>query len=111
MNRAAQSIGAGRIVHVVLVALGLAMASAASAQDDARPLSPAQIALFESDHLGGIGKAERLEYSFRRETADAADSYHGHVDVDVRPRGDGAKDIWTEFLSGEHRMPAPPLMG
>jgi len=94
-----------------LATAGLFLAAGASGQDDARPLSPAQVALFESDHLRSIGTAERLEYSFRRETPDTDGSYRDHVDIDVRPRADGGKDVWTEFLSGEHRMPAPPLMG
>src|ERR1700736_6275095 len=58
--------------------LGLALCatilqgSGVSAEDnDTRPLSPAQIALFESDHLGGIQQAERLEYRFAREAAAA----------------------------------------
>src|SRR5882724_2541576 len=56
--------------------LGLALCAtiwrlpvASAADEDARPLSSAQIALFESDHLGGIRQAERLEYRFAREAA------------------------------------------
>jgi hypothetical protein len=95
-----------------LAAAGLLLAASAGAwaQDDTRPLSPAQVALFESDHLRSIGAAERLEYRFHRETPEADSSYSDHVDIDVRPRADGGKDVWTEFLTGERRMPAPPLM-
>ena len=65
----------------------------------------------DGEGLWGGPSRWRLEYSFRREAADAADSYRDRVDVDVRPRGDGAKDIWTEFLTGDNRLAAPPLMG
>jgi len=77
-------------------------------------LELAQIALFESDHLGGIHQAERLEYRFAREAAGAnageVGSYTDRVDIDVRPRADGGKDVWTDFLSAEHHVPFPPLM-
>ncbi|HEX3498218.1 MAG TPA: hypothetical protein VHT04_02730, partial [Stellaceae bacterium] len=85
-----------------------------AADNDTRSLSPAQIALFESDHLGGIRQAERLEYRFAREavasTADDVGSYTDRVDIDVRPRADCGKDVWTDFLSAERHVPFPPLM-
>lgn len=85
-----------------------------AADNDTRPLSPAQIALFESDHLSGIHKAERLEYRFAREaaaaSADDVGSYTDRVDIDVRPRTDGGKDVWTDFLSAERHVPFPPVM-
>lgn len=92
----------------------IAMSASAWAQD-APPLSPAQVALFESDHLKSIGQPERLEYRFRRESvagaADPGAAYSDRVALDVRPRNDGKKDVWVDFLSGEHHMPFPPLMG
>jgi hypothetical protein len=100
-------------------ALAVLFAAAATgpamADGDTRPLSPAQIALFETDHLRGIASAERLEYRFERRAGEAAEdpkaNYTDRIDVDVRPRADGAKDVWTDFLSGEHHMPFPPLIG
>ncbi len=90
------------------------MTSPVIAADDTRPLSPAQIALFESDHLGTIRQAERLEYRFARETAarsDDIDSFTDRIEIDVRPRtGSSGKDVWTDFLSAEHHMSFPPLM-
>lgn len=79
--------------------------------EETPPLSPAQIALFETDHLHGISRAERLEYKFEHAGAAAGDAYSDAVNLDVRPRGDGAKDIWVEFLTGKRRMPFPPLSG
>lgn len=101
--------------------LGLALCTAIvpdpgafAADDDSRLLSPAQIALFESDHLGSIRQAERLEYRFTREAVaanpDDSGSYTDRVDIDVRPRADGGKDVWTDFLSAERHVPFPPLM-
>ncbi|HTZ78427.1 MAG TPA: hypothetical protein VMC10_10980 [Stellaceae bacterium] len=99
----------------LLAVLPIVGMSAAAAADDAPPsLSPAQIALFESDHLKGIEHPERLEYRYRRESTttgspDAA--FSDRVDLDVRPREDGKKDVWVDFLSGNRHQPFPPLMG
>src|SRR5689334_21109422 len=78
---------------------------AAFAGDEAPPLSPAQVALFESDHLHSIDAAERLQYRFDHEASALADVYVDQINLDVRPRADGAKDLWVEFLTGKHRVP------
>jgi hypothetical protein len=106
-----------RIVPIAFFASAMVAAASSRADEtDTRPLSPAQIALFESDHLKNIGQPERLEYRFNRNTeGDAKDkaggSYADRVDLDVRPRADRKKDIWVDFLSGEHNMPFPPVTG
>jgi hypothetical protein len=79
------------------------------AADDAPPLSPAQVALFETDHLKAIHEAERLQYRFDHQTAKSGDAYSDQVNLDVRPRDDGAKDVWVEFLTGARHIPFPPL--
>jgi hypothetical protein len=108
------------LLVTALLLTGLSVASVPVSADDAvdaRPLSPAQIALFESDHLKGIQHPDRLEYRFLREAAsgdsDKADpgSYTDRVDLDVRPRDDQKKDVWVDFLSGERHMPFPPMIG
>ncbi len=105
------------IAGSVLLALTAVLAAVqpSRADGDMRPLSPAQITLFESDHLHGIDSAERLEYRFDQRAGEATEdpkaNFTDRVDVDVRPRSDGAKDVWIDFLSGEHHMPFPPLMG
>ena len=99
---------------MAMLAAAFAVATPVAAADDTRPLSPAQIALFESDHLRGIERPARLEYRFRREaavdTSGPAASFVDRVDLDVRPRAGGGKDVWADFLSGDHHMPFPPLM-
>jgi hypothetical protein len=102
------------LLGLALCATILRIPQASADDNDTRPLSPAQIALFESDHLGGIRQAARLEYRFAREaaaaSADEPGSYTDRVDIDVRPRADGGKDVWTDFLSAERHVPFPPLM-
>jgi hypothetical protein len=97
---------------LLTVAASLSFAAApVFAADDAPPLSPAQIALFETDHLRTIDTAERLQYRFDHKAASAAEAYVDRVSLDVRPRTDGAKDLWVEFLTGKHHVPYPPLSG
>jgi hypothetical protein len=96
---------------VIVLATALAGPATATGAEDNRPLSPAQIALFETDHLGAVRQPVRIEYSFRHEGSDGGDNYVDRVAVDVRPRSDDAKDIWTDFLSGERHAPFPPMIG
>jgi hypothetical protein len=112
MNRAMQEPGTmGRIRYAALAGLALVGFATASGAEDARPLSPAQLALFESDHMAAIGTPERLEYSFRVDGSDPAGGYTDRVLLDVRPRDDGLKDIWVDFLSGERHRAFAPVIG
>lgn len=110
-------MGRGWSIALLVSLPFLVTGPAASAQDaqDTRPLSPAQTALFMSEHLKSIEHPERLEYHFQREAAaggtDPNATYSDRVDLDVRPREDGKKDVWVDFLSGNRHMPFPPLMG
>lgn len=74
---------------------------------DERPLSAAQIALFESDHLGAIRHPATLDYAFRH---DGSEPYEDTVAIVLRQvHDDGSKDVSVEFLSGEHRMEFSPV--
>jgi hypothetical protein len=98
-----------------LLMLALLAASAGShgaePERDLRPLSPAQVALFETDHLKMIEGTKRLEYRFTREASDAPAGIADRVALDLRPRNDGSKDIFANFLSGERHKNFPPLIG
>jgi hypothetical protein len=83
----------------------------ARGEEDARPLSPAQTALFESNHLDALKESVRLDYAFRQEHPEAAADEDDRVELDVRPRADGAKDVWVDFLSGDRHVPFPPVIG
>jgi hypothetical protein len=100
------------ILSLSMLALLAASAGsqAAEPERDTRPLSPAQVALFETDHLKMIEHAKRLEYRFTRETTDA-DGIADRIALDLRPRGDGGKDVFANFLSGERHKDFPPLIG
>ncbi len=110
------------ILATFLIAAMSAAAPVSADESDTRPLSPAQIALFESDHLKSIQHPDRLEYRFAREAGSAgadqtntgpanAGSYTDRIDLDVRPRDDQKKDVWVDFLTGDRHMPFPPMIG
>ncbi len=93
----------GAVVVVASVA-GLRQPGRAADQNS---LSPAQIALFESDHLARIRRPATLDYAFRH---DGPGSYDDSVSLAVRAvHGDGAKDVLVEFLSGVRRVEFPPV--
>jgi hypothetical protein len=74
---------------------------------DDRPLSGAQIALFESDHLGAIKHPATLDYVFHH---DGSEPFPGTVALVLREvHEDGSKDVSVEFLSGDHRAEFSPV--
>lgn len=84
--------------------------TAALAEDD-RPLSLAQIALFESDHLKEISHPTVLDYTFRHHGGADGD-YVDKVSADIRSVDpDGKKDVWVDFLTGGHHVTFPPAIG
>jgi hypothetical protein len=92
------------------VAVMLAAGASATGAEDEPPLTPAQVALFESNHLKDITRPVRLEYAFTHQggTGDFTDT----ITADIRDvRTDGRKDVWVQFLTGTHQMKFPPAMG
>ena len=83
--------------------LGLQSSSRAA---DQRPLSAAQIALFESDHLAEIKSPVTLDYSFRHAGSDTYDDSVALVVSEVHD--DGSKDVSVQFLTGEHQIEFSP---
>jgi len=82
-------------------------AAAGSASEDSRPLSPAQIALFETPHLRGVVAPETLRYTYRRTgPAGFTDTVEVHV-REINP--DGTKNLTFDFLTGPHRVIFPAI--
>ena len=86
------------------------LCGAAQAQvpaDDLRPLSPAQVALFETPHLRNVNRAETLDYGFTREGPGGfTDKVALHV---RRVNPDGTKSLAFDYLTGERRVWFPEL--
>ncbi len=75
--------------------------------EDQRPLSPAQVALFETPHLQNVSQIETLDYKIVR---DGPGGFTDKVALHVRGlRPDGAKDLSFDFLTGERRVAYPEL--
>jgi hypothetical protein len=86
-------------------------ASFATAHAGDPPLSPAQIALFQTEHLKDIAKPVVLDYAFHHHGGPTAD-FDDTVTADIREiHDDGGKDVWIDFLTGEHHVNFPPALG
>ena len=74
---------------------------------DHRPLSPAQIALFETPHLQNIREGATLDYQVVREGPSGfTDKVAMHV---RRVHPDGTKDLSFDFLTGPRRVAYPEI--
>ncbi len=91
------------------IAIALAMAHSAVAADGDAPLSAAQIALFESNHLKSIHSPVIVQYSF--EGTAGTGRFTDTVAIGIEPRPDGSKDIRADFLSGDRHMAFAPVIG
>ena len=77
--------------------------------DDTRPLSPAQLALFETPHLQNVSQAGTLIYDFTRDgPAGFSDTVAVHV---RRVNPNGTKDLTFDYLTGPRRVQFPELDG
>jgi len=101
-------------VAVSIAALATAQAASAQpgpAQQPTAPLSPAQIALFETPHLAAVHAPLSLDYAFRREE-EGRPTVDDRITLEVRAvRPDGRHDVYPEFLTGERRIAYPPALG
>ena len=96
-------LGAGAMALAGLCDQAWAQAPA----DDPRPLSPAQVALFETPHLRNVDHPETLEYGFTR---DGPGGFTDTVALHVRRvNPDGTKSLAFDYLTGEHQVRFPEL--
>lgn len=78
-----------------------------SQAEDQRPLSVAQVALFETPHLQNVGHAETLDYQFVREGPGGfTDRLAMHV-LQIHP--DRTKELSFDFLTGARRVAYPEI--
>lgn len=105
------------MVTLLIAILGATIAYAAPAfaadtvsinePSDQRPLSPGQVALFETPHLQNVRQPGTLEYKVVREgPAGFTDTVAMHV---RRINPDGTKDLTFDFLTGPRRVAYPEL--
>lgn len=94
--------------QAALLVLGLSTpATAQPAEPDTRPLSPAQLALFETPHLSNVEKPETLLYTIART---GVAPYNDTIAVHVKSLNtDGTKDLCFDYQTGEHHVRFPEL--
>jgi hypothetical protein len=102
---------------VIGLAVGMALLAApAGAEEGAAgegdpPLSPAQIALFATEHLKAITRPVALDYAFEHRGGKSG-AFSDKIVEEIRTvHDDGKKDVWIEFLTGERKVDFPPAMG
>lgn len=90
--------------------LGTAVLAANAAwAEDTRPLSPAQIALFESNHLKNVTHDTVLDYSFEHRGGASGD-FQDKVTARVgKAETDGKKEVAVTFLTGNRELQIPAV--
>jgi hypothetical protein len=106
-----KSVMLRRIGAMALLLAGVAIVPPARAQapqtDDTRPLSPAQVLLFETPHMQNLSHPETLAYAYTRDgPAGFTDTVTLHI-RQVNP--DGTKDVAFDYLTGPRRVAFPEL--
>jgi hypothetical protein len=102
-----------QITRRMAMSLGLLLGlrAAQAAETPPPPLSPAQIALFETPHLAAIVAPVQLDYTFRREEG-GRPTVTDRISLDVRHVGEnGRHDVYPDFLTGERHINYPPALG
>jgi hypothetical protein len=98
-----------RLFAALIITLVTVIPAAAqnAEQPDTRPLSPAQIALFETPHLHNISAPITLEYRFLHSGPDGfADTVSERIQK-INP--DTTKYVTFNFLTGDRHVPFPAV--
>ena len=94
------------IIPALVIAAGglLAAISPANATTDPKVLSPANQALFTSDHMASIKEPGVLVYDFERKGS-LGDAFKDTIEAKItKVWPDGGKDVTFHFLSGAHHI-------
>ena len=112
MKRLALVAGAApaRRVRGLCAAAALAALALAPAPARAQPVSPAEVLLFETDHLARIKAPATLVYEFRK-VSNVEPAFTDNVQLEVsRSKGDkGPLHAELHFLSGERKHDLPGI--
>ncbi len=100
-----------RASAMALLLAGVTSVTAARGQvsqtEDTRPLSPAQVLLFETPHMQNLSHPETLAYAYTR---DGAAGFTDTVTLHIRQvNPDGTKDVSFDYLTGPRRIAFPEL--
>ena len=110
MNRLALVAGTAPARRVRGLCAAAALAALAPAPAGAQPVSPAEVLLFETDHLARIKAPATLVYEFRK-VSNVEPAFTDNVQLEVsRSKGDkGPLHAELHFLSGERKHDLPGI--
>lgn len=98
-----------RLSHLLVqcaIVISVANITTAGAAED-RPLSPAQMALFDTPHLSNVTRPETLSYDYARVGPDA---FADKILVEIKQiNPDGTKDLTFDYLTGAHHVAFPAI--
>lgn len=88
----------------------LALFPLGAVQAQSVELTPAQVLLFDGDHLANVPPNSILAYNFEKKGS--LENFTDTVQIIVgEADGKGGKDLDVEFLTGDRRLPAASLSG
>jgi hypothetical protein len=101
-------IRAGAMALLLVGVTGVTAARGQARQtEDTRPLSPAQVLLFETPHMQNLSHPETLAYAYTR---DGAAGFTDTVALHIRQvNPDGTKNVAFDYLTGPRRIALPEL--
>jgi hypothetical protein len=110
MNRLSPAAGAAPARRVRGLCAAAALAALALAPARAQPVSPAEVLLFETDHLARVKAPATLVYEFRK-VSNVEPAFTDNVQLEVsRSKGDkGSLHAELHFLSGERKHDLPGI--
>ncbi|MBS0445431.1 MAG: hypothetical protein JSR59_05705 [Proteobacteria bacterium] len=92
-----------------VAALAACAAVTVAAEEGAKDYSPAERAIFMSDHLAKVHAPATLNYTFRR-TGSLETAFDDKVAIQLKPAADGSCcSASGEFLSGERHLVLPDI--
>lgn len=110
MNRCRLVAGAAPARRAAGLCAAAALAALALAPARAQPVSPAEVLLFETDHLARVKAPATLVYEFRK-VSNVEPAFTDNVQLEVsRSKGEnGALHAELRFLSGERKHDLPGI--
>ncbi|MFC3460506.1 hypothetical protein [Massilia haematophila] len=107
MNRLPLVAGVAPAWHARSLCAAAALALLALAPARAQPVSPAEVLLFETDHLARVKAPATLVYAFRK-VSNVEPAFTDNVQLEVS-REKGALHAELHFLSGERKHELPGI--
>lgn len=98
-----------RLLAQLLLIAACAMQTASAMQEAEQAISPAEVLLFQTNHLQNIHAAVTLTYSFKK-ISNLEPGFEDEVQIDVsQPDAEQARQVALHFLSGSRKFDLPEI--